>query len=163
MKKSNRKLLHLYKFFQVFEINRTNGFFILIDFQRIRTDKFCDSETLKLTNQPMTLLTKLLRFIHNWSTMGIRWMVCWCVLVHSGQILSHPSSYLHKSLSHGGLQVCMLQISGNSNPELYIGIEPKKCQRLKSLLPNLDKECLWMSLSMNMLSTFCVCLKSIGF
>jgi hypothetical protein len=85
-------------------------------------------------------------------------MVCWCVLIHSGQILSDPSSYLHKSLeSQSSVSMHVTNLSGNSNPELYISSNQSSVsysQSLLCLLPNLDKECLGMSITMNMLSTF---------
>jgi len=61
------------------------------------------------------------------------------------------------SESQWSVSVHVTDLSGNSNPELYISSNQSSVsysQSLLYLLPNLDKECLEMSITMNMLSTF---------
>jgi hypothetical protein len=84
-------------------------------------------------------------------------MVCWCVLIDSGQILR--SKFLSAQISESQWSVSMhvTDLSGNSNPKRYISTNQSSVsysQSLHCLLPNLDKECLGMSIAMNMLSTF---------
>jgi len=61
------------------------------------------------------------------------------------------------SESQWSVSVHVTDLSGNSNPELYVSSNQSSVsysQSLLYLLPNLDKECLEMSITMNMLSTF---------